>query len=391
MKPTKSINMFFKNNFTKIFALFFVWRIGLFIVLIFSIKILPLAYIDRFLGGGIVNYTQTPEILAWANFDGEHYLAIAINGYKGLEQAFFPIYPIMTAFFARPFYNSPELALYPTVFSGLFISNLSFLAALYFLWKLVRLDYSHRVSWWTLIVLILFPTAFYFGALYSESTFLLLAVTSFYAARRGNWWLAALLGAIASATRIFGILLFPALILEAWQQRESFRKYFPLALIPTGLLAYMYYQWKLVGDPLAFYRLQKIVGEQHQSGLTLLPQVYYRYVKMLATVTKQDPIYQTIILEFVTGILFFFLPIYGFFKKVRWSYLFFALSGFLTPTIQGSLSSVPRYIIVFFPSFIVLALIIDKWPKWARVLYCLISCLLLILEAALFFRGYWVA
>ncbi len=383
--------MFSKNNFVRILSLFLIWRVGLFLVLALALEFLPLAYVDRFLGGGIKNYTLHPEILSWANFDGEHYLAIAINGYKGLEQAFFPVYPILTSFSAKPFFGSIEFSLYPTVISGLVISNISFLIALYFLWKLVKIDFSEKVAWWTLMILILFPTSFYFGALYSESTFLLLAVTSFYAARRGNWWMASLIGIVASGTRVFGVLLFPALILEAWQQRESLKKYFPVVFIPFGLLSYMYYQWKLVGDPLAFYRLQKVVGEQHQSGLTLLPQVYYRYGKMLATVTKNDPIYQTIILEFITGILFFLLPIYGYFKKVRWSYLFFALAGFLTPTIQGSLSSVPRYIIVFFPSFIVLAIIISKWPKWGKFLYCLISGLLLILETALFLRGYWVA
>ena len=72
------------------------------------------------------------------------------------------------------------------------------------------------------------------------------------------------------------------------------------------------------------------------------------------------------------------------------SYVFFALAGFLSPTIQGSFSSVPRYVIVFFPSFIVLALLISKFPRKARYAYLVVSLLLMFFEAALFLRGYWV-
>ena len=137
--------------------------------------------------------------------------------------------------------------------------------------------------------------------------------------------------------------------------------------------------------------MQKVVGEQHQSGVILLPQVYFRYLKILITADVGNPIYQTIILEFFTGLLFFMLPIYGYFKKIRLSYLFYALISFLIPTIQGSFSSVPRYAIVLFPSFLILALILDKSPNFIKLILYFILIICLGLETALFLRGYWVA
>ncbi len=375
----------------KIFLILLTWRVFLIIILFFAIKFIPLGQTDRFLGGGHANYQVAPELFSWANFDGEHYLSISIFGYKFLEQAFFPIYPMLIHLFAAPF--SPDLlsSLLNSTIAGLLVSNISFLLALLFLFELISLDFSRKIAFTTIITLLIFPTSFYFGSVYSESLFLLLSVSSFYFARKDRWFLSAFLGLVASATRVFGFLLLPALLMEAYQQKAKFSRVFWIIFIPVGLVAYMFFQFLTVGDPLAFYHLQERVGQQHQSGIILLPQVYFRYTKMLLTVDPTQPIYLTIILEFATGILFFLLPIIGYFKKMRLSYLLYAMLAFLTPTIQGSFSSLPRYIIVLFPCFLTLAIVWTSLPKFLKVVTFSASVASLILETTLFLRGYWVA
>lgn len=381
------------------FSLFLSWKLITLISLIVAINLVPLAQQDRFLGGGVNNYLTNSLVFAWANFDGEHYLSIAIHGYKGLEQAFFPIYPKLINVLASPIYKSipcQELqcltsALFYSSLAGLLISNLAIFFALVLLWKLLKLDYPDKIIWWTLVLLLIFPTSFYLGAVYSESIYLLISVAAFYALRKNHWWLAGVLGAVASATRVFGVILWPVFILEAFLQGVPLRKWIWVMLVPVGLLLYMYYQYVTVGDPLAFYKLQKIVGEQHQSGLTLLPQVYWRYLKMLATVDVTSPIYQTIVLEFFTGIVFLLLPIIGYLKKMRPSYIVYALIGFLLPTIQGSFSSLPRYVLVFFPAFLAAAIWLSTLPKMVRLLIVGGLSVWLGVETMLFLRGYWVA
>lgn len=380
-----------RKDIMKIIGLFLGWRLFLIIVSIIAVNFVSLGYKDRFLGGGFGNYSIAPGVFSWANFDGEHYLSLSIIGYKGLEQAFFPVYPLAMSFIAKPFiYDFSSALLYSTL-AGLLISHLSLLLALIILYDLLKIDYSKKIVFLTLLLILIFPTSFFFGAVYSEAVFLLFSVAAFYSARKGRWFLAGFFGGVASATRIFGILLLPAFILEARQQQVPIKNFFWFFLIPFGLLGYMMYQWVNVGDPLAFYHLQKIVGEQHQSGLTPLPQVYFRYIKMIITANIQNPIFQTTILEFIVGILFFLLPIYGYFKKIRWSYIFFALAGFLLPTIQGSFSSVPRYVIVFFPSFLVLAIWLDNRSKFVQAIILLGLVSGLSLESILFLRGYWVS
>lgn len=391
LKSLNSIHIFFKGPIFKIIIIFVTWRILLIAVLFFSLKFIPLGNGNNFLGGGALNYKLSPQLFSWANFDGEHYLSIAMFGYKSLEQAFFPVYPILIAFFARPVsYDFFSLQINSTII-GLLISNISLYFALILLWKLLNLDFTKKISMLTIILIMVFPTSFFFGALYNESLFLLLTLLAFYNARQKNWFLASFFAMIASATRIFGILLLPALLIEAYLQKEKFSKYFWIGLIPFGLLGYMLYQYFSVGDALAFYRLQDLVGEQRQGGLVLLPQVYFRYIKMILNVDPANFIYQTILLEFIVGIIFFILPIYGFFKKIRISYLFYALSAFLITTVQGAMSSVPRYVLVFFPSFIALAIWLMSLQKLTRIIIVLFLIVLLFIETALFLRGYWIA
>lgn len=375
----------------KIILSFLTWRIALFLTLIFAINFVPLGSTDRFLGGGPLNYRIAPEIFAWANFDGEHYLSIAMFGYKEFEQAFFPVYPALISFLSKSFSSDIFSLLLGSTLIGLLISNLSLILALIVLYKLIILDFPKKIAFSTILVYLFFPTSFYFASVYNESLFLLLSLSSFYFARKKNWFLASIFGFIAAGTRVFGFLIFPALIIEVFQQKEKKSKAFWIILIPLGLVFYMIYQYITVEDPLAFYNLQEKVGEQHQKGIVLLPQVYYRYINILTTVDSSQPIYQTAFLELVVGILFFLLPIYGYHKKIRLSYLFFAMMGFLLPSIQGSFSSLPRYVLILFPSFMALGIWFSGISRMLKIVILFSLGLVLLLEATLFFRGYWVA
>lgn len=369
-----------------ILLIFLSWKIILLLAFVFAFNFTKLNS-HNFLGGGLNNYNSNPLIFSWANFDGEHYLSIATIGYRGLEQAFFPVYPMLIRLLSAPL-GSEQSTL---VFFGLLISNIAFFISLILLWKLVSLDYSKEIALWTCLILAAFPTSFYFGSMYNESLFLLLTLSVFTLVRKNNFLGAALIGFISTGTRIFGLLILPSLILDLTRERKFKKQMLWLLIIPGGFVLYMFYQYLTVGDPIAFYRLQKIVGEQHQSGITLLPHVFLRYFNILTSVSPSNLIFQTMVLETVVAVAFTLLPIYGLFKGLRWSYVFFAFFNFLMPTIQGSFSSVPRYVIVLFPSFIVLALLLNKFPKWFKIVFLVLSTIWLFCETVLFLRGYWIS
>lgn len=374
------------SEFKKIIGLFLIWKGFLYLVLLLAFVFLPLGG-RNFFGGGIDRYTEYFYLLPWANFDGEHYMSIAMQGYHSLEQAFFPLYP-MLIFLGKWLLPNNFVS---TAVVGLLISNLAFIAALIMLYKLVRLDYSEKISWMTIVLILIFPTAFYFGALYTESLFLFLSVATFYFSRKEKWWLAGIFGLLASSTRVFGILLLPTLLLDLLMEKKSVKLWYPILIIPLGLIIYMIYLYMTLGDPLAFYNLQSIIGEHRQKGIILFPQVVYRYLNILFHYQKIDIFLATFLLEFFSTLLFFCLPFYGILKKVRWSYIFYSLISLILPTIQGSFSSGARYVLVIFPVFIILALIVEKFPYYIKILFIVCSVILLILFTSLFIRGYWVA
>jgi Gpi18-like mannosyltransferase len=232
MRRFRFIKSWFKREVKKIFLFFLVWRIWLTVFAFLAVVFVPLKSL-HFLGGGAENYLKNPVFWGWANFDGVHYLDIAQRGYRQLEHSFFPLYPLLVGFFAHG-----SLSNYLLV--GVFISNLFFVASLFLLWRLFLLDFKNGSFLMPLLALLLFPTSFYFASVYTESLFLFLALCSFYFARKGRFLEAAVFAALSSATRIYGVLLLPALFGEWKRQEGNWRTLLSLLLAPLGLLFYMF-------------------------------------------------------------------------------------------------------------------------------------------------------
>jgi len=374
-------------NFKQLLKLILGWRAFLIIFAIGGMFLLPFGDKFPYRESLLVPY-GSPIFYSWAGFDGVHYLTIAEHGYEAqFTQAFFPVYPLLIRWLTLLTGNY--------LLSGLLISHVSLLIALYFLYLLVRIDEKKQVAYQTLLLLLAFPTAFFFGALYSESLFLMLVVTSLYAIRKGMTKEAIALALFASATRIIGIFLLPALLYEKYLSldkkitKNNFTHYLPIFLSAAGLLGYMSYLHRVFGDALYFLNAQSAFGAQRSTQqVILLYQVIFRYMKMFMTVDFTSLLFYTVSLEFITSMLFLALLILAYIKKVRLSYLLFAVPAYLLPTLTGTFSSMPRYVLVLFPGFIVLAKIIPR--KWQPVVLT-ISAILLALNTILFTRGYWVA
>lgn len=373
---------------------FVIWRAALLGFAWLGIRLLPFAH--RF--PHAVVYLEpygSPLFWSWGNFDGIHYLTIAEQGYAAqYTQAFFPFYPLLMRFLN--FFGN-------LLFTGLTISHLAFFVSLILFYKLIRLDVSDKLAKTAIIFLLLFPTSFFFSSLYNESLFLAFALGSFYAARKGHWGWAGILGGLSSATRLIGVFILPALAVLYWEDNRD--KFFelkgrsfvrlllratPLLLIPAGTVLYMRYLEIAFADPLYFVHAQPMFGaERSVDRIILLYQVFFRYFKMLISVPLREPLFFTVFLEAASGVLFLLLSIYTFFK-LRLSYFLFLFAGYIAPTLTGTLSSVPRYVLVLFPGFLALTLIAQRY-RVVKFVYPIVSFLLLAVATIFFTRGYWIA
>jgi hypothetical protein len=212
-----------------------------------------------------------PLLAPLARWDSVWYLRIADSGYGGrtslrsghrplLAQdsapraAFFPLYPLLVGAVGALFGGSHGALLA----AAYVVSLAAFLAALTLLYRLTELELGRALAPPTLLLLAVFPAALFFGAPYSESLFLLLAVGAFYAARTDRWAWAGTCAGLASATRSAGLLLLLPLALIWWSSRPRRpRDAAWLALAPAGVAAYTAWLGLVEGDALRFLDVQE--------------------------------------------------------------------------------------------------------------------------------------
>jgi hypothetical protein len=334
-------------------------------------------------------------LYSWANFDGVHYLTIVQHGYKGtgLIQAFFPLYPLVAGLVSKLGVS--------VLVAALVVSNLASLGLWVAWFKLVKQLKDTKVAWWALAILALLPTSFFWGAAYSESLFGLLVVVVWLLALRSNWVGAALVTALASATRVVGVALVPTLLGVFYSQNpvdkkgwgEWGRKHHRTLLIlvsgASGLLIYMTYLGLEFGDPLFFFHVQAEFGAGRQESLVLYPQVVWRYLKILVTFKPINWRYWSLVNEAIAGTAGLLGIMWGWWRTKSWWWLF-ALAAFMLPTLTGTFSSLPRYILVCFPLWLEIAAWCQN-HRWRGVIFLLGSATALIINTVLFIQGYWVA
>jgi Dolichyl-phosphate-mannose-protein mannosyltransferase len=328
----------------------------------------------------------------WNTWDVQHYIKIAKYGYgaltvdgKNLQIVFFPLFPFLTKLFSYIFQNY--------IVSALVVSNLAYAAAAYYLYKLVKLDFEKEDAYRAVIYFSVFPTAYFLHAAYTESLFLALTISSFYYARNDRWALASVLGMLAAATRITGILLIPVLIIEYLSQKDYKIRNIRLdiiwiGVIGFGLLAYLIVNYVVAGDPLYFLDIQ---SENWNKKLAI---PYEGFKNAWNTMTGElalnvdSPANKMLggTIEIISAFMGLALIIYSFFR-LRLSYCLYALATWIIITSTGFWLSIPRYTLAMFPIFIAMALLGRK--KYVNYLIIFISILFYALFLSSFVRFRW--
>lgn len=340
------------------------------------------------------------------NWDGFWYTLIAERGYQvhPATAAFWPLYPKLLAVL----HNLTQWTV-PTL--GIIVSNLALVGALLLLYRLVMLDYGDSVARRTIWLLVLFPTAFYFSAVYTESLFLLLTVGAIYFARTEHWGWAALFGALAALTRNTGVLvLLPMGILlvrsHGWDPRRWWRIGAQLAVVALSPLIFLWHLDQVWGDPLLTIHVQDQWARYRAMPWSTLAAAFHQWDLSWFHQLMANPSWNMLTSAYVRWrfaesqtydifITLVFIPIVIYtLIKVRPAYSLYAALVFVVPMFSPShvhpLMSMPRFVIVLFPLFIALAILLRKH----RVLYGVVLALFVIQFAALliqFSTWFWVA
>jgi Mannosyltransferase (PIG-V) len=345
----------------------------------------------------------------WSHWDGEHYVTLAMGGYlhppDNVSPAFFPLYPLLLRSFAELFggpISKEALSVWGPLISLLFLPF-----ALYFIYHIALEGWGERVARGTVLILAFFPTTFFLNAAYTESLFLALSAGSMWAMRvKKDLLLACVLAGFAAATRNVGIFLVVPLMYEWIKDVERSRwQGVYLLLAPGGLFAYMVYLWVRFGDPLLFYSAQESWGRQATGPLDTASRAWGAAVEGAGRLLDPDlwahPSLGNAANQLAGASNFFNLAFFVFAMVVllagsRYLPLSLTIYGLLLvapATLFGTpgspLMGTPRYVLVAFPVFIVLALLFRN-----RVLlggWLVVSTLLSLVLCGLFVSWRFVA
>ncbi len=156
----------------------------------------------------------------WQRWDTNWYIHIAHWGYSIGDGStnYPPLYPLAMGFLGRILLDQYMLA-------GIIISNLAYIVALVYFYRLAERLFPLEAVRRGVLFLATFPTAFFLASAYTESLYLALTLMAFYYAEQKRWLLVAGVLALASITRLQGLVLWVPLAYMYMAQRNwNFRK-----------------------------------------------------------------------------------------------------------------------------------------------------------------------
>lgn len=314
-------------------------------------------------------------------WDTGWYFGIANEGYKyvpnrPLDQqniVFFPAFPLAMRVVGRLLGGLP--AAY--VLGGTLVAIGAFLCALIYLYRFAcdMLGDDNRASY-SVWLTATFPFALFYGAVYSESLYLLGAIGAFYHFRRREFWRAGAWGLLVGLTRPNGCFLsvpLAILALSAWipewlaggsavakrsaiasaARPSGLASALTAAAMPgVGMLLYSAFIWGLTGNPLQWAAGHLAWGRQYE-GLSVLVTDRYEYLANggLYEYTSQLPA------DLLNGLgaLFVLMAAWPVARRLGLAYAVFIVINILPPLAAGGFLSAGRFSSVLFPAFVWLA------------------------------------
>jgi hypothetical protein len=330
---------------------------------------------------------------AFDHWDSQSYVAIAEHGYpsvidlglgrSGYLLAFFPGYPMLM--------RAVMVVVGDAVVAGLLVSTVMELVALHLVARLVLGERGLAAARFAVWALALWPLAYFLGAVYTESTFVVAAAASLLLARRGRHPAACLVAALACSVRVTGVALIPALLVEHLVRHRG--RPGPgllwLLAIPLPLLLFGAYLRIHTGDWLAWLHAEGSVSFAYRH--LDWPWVGAR-TTWLSAVGSRLPARAT----YVFALELLFGTGGGLVCAALWSSRRVAPSLATYCTVVWLLSvcvsywiSVPRYEIAMFPALLLVWDLLTRRPQW-RAAAVTASAGLFAYGAGLYAGGRWL-
>jgi hypothetical protein len=292
------------------------------------------------------------SIRMWSHWDAPHYMSIVRDGYvatgrRALWIVFPPAYPYAT--------KAVALVVRSPIVSALIVSFAASVLGAWFVYRLVRLDAAHAEAWRAVVLLFAFPTAYFLAAPYTESLYLLGVTAAMYYARTDRYPRAAGAGVVATATRVPGIVIAPALAVEALGAKtDRFRRLFWSGVTGLGLASFLLVNWLVHRNPLYFLKIES-GPPWFQHAVPPWSSIVDAVEEMAHLIPRQPKTaYWTLFARGAAALFAVVVLVLGR-RRLRVADQVFAWGSLLFFLSASRLISLPRYLLPVFPLYAVLA------------------------------------
>lgn len=318
----------------------------------------------------------------WNRWDSINYQALAEFGYNATAEmrprlVFYPLYPWIVRLFA--------FVTHDYLISAFIVSTIASLATAVLFYRLVAMEYSSELAQRAVWFLFIFPTSYFLHIGYTESLFLMLALSSMLSARRQRWLLAGVFGALACLTRVNGLVLIPALLVEAghqyWTTRRWQWQWLAIGLIALGFGGYLLLNKHVTGD---FFAFSSIMRTNFSKSLTW---PWTGINSTIGSLHREPTDAQMIGMQELSFVVLGLACTIMSWVKLRPLYSVWMTVNWLLFTSVTFVLSVPRYTLTMFPIFILFAMLSARRIWLAAISFW--SLLYLALFASSFASGRW--
>ena len=314
---------------------------------------------SELLDGKEVTFSAYKLLYDW---DSTFYMDIVQNGYEKLDAetggfhnwAFYPLYPITIKIIVVLFdvVDSQSAVFY----IGILLSNIFFGVGLYYLYCMFRKLGEHDSDIDSMVLLLIaFPSAYFFNIFYTESLFFMISVLFFYFLFQKKYIYVCIILSLSLITRINALSLFiPFAIAIIYENRKNYLGIlksillYPL-IIFTPLVIFYYHLNTLTGSFFASFKAQ---GQWGNKGSYFL-SIFKSYLDIYGFSFRAEHILTLALLILIGFILVFalvkvFKKNFGAFKIEYIIMLSYAISYYVILSSVNSIASIFRYVLPCF-------------------------------------------